>query len=98
MLPLRPGLPARQTTTTKRNGTTTLFAALEVATGKIIADGLLSPAPAPAAHPAVELHIVADNYATHKHPEVRTRCQPFAWTKTSEDILTRAGRQRRQPT
>jgi len=68
MLPLRPGLPARQTTTTKRNGTTTLFAALEVATGKIIADGLLSPAPAPAAHPAVELHIVADNYATHKHP------------------------------
>jgi len=26
-----------------------------------------------------------------------TRCQPFAWTKTSEDILTRAGRQRRQP-
>ena len=24
-----------------------------------------------AAHPAVELHVVADNYAAHKHPEVR---------------------------
>jgi hypothetical protein len=33
MLPLRPGLPARQTYDYKRNGTTTLFAALEVATG-----------------------------------------------------------------
>jgi len=38
MLPLRPGLPARQTYDYKRNGTTTLFAALEVATGKITAD------------------------------------------------------------
>jgi hypothetical protein len=37
MLPLRPGLPARQTYDYKRNGTTTLFAALEVATGKITA-------------------------------------------------------------
>jgi hypothetical protein len=27
-----------------------------------------------------------------------TRCQSFAWTKTSEDILTRAGSQRSQPT
>jgi hypothetical protein len=36
--PLRPGLPARQTHDYKRNGTTTLFAALEVATGRITAD------------------------------------------------------------
>jgi transposase len=37
MLPLRPGLAERRTHDYKRNGTTTLFAALEVATGKITA-------------------------------------------------------------
>ena len=37
-LPLRPGLPERQTHDYVRHGTTTLFAALEVATGKISAD------------------------------------------------------------
>jgi hypothetical protein len=36
MLPLRPGLAARRTHDYKRNGTTTLFAALEVATGKVV--------------------------------------------------------------
>jgi hypothetical protein len=36
MLPLRPGLAARRTHDCKRNGTTTLFAALEVATGKVV--------------------------------------------------------------
>ena len=35
ILPLRPGLPERATHDYKRNGTTTLFAALEVATGKV---------------------------------------------------------------
>ena len=35
MLPLRPGLPERATHDYKRNGTTTLFAALEIATGKV---------------------------------------------------------------
>ena len=38
MLPLRPGLAARRTCDYVRHGTTTLFAALEVATGKITAD------------------------------------------------------------
>ena len=81
MLPLRPGLAARQTHDYKRNGTTTLFAALEVATGKITADAcyprhrhqefLRFLKKVAAAHPAVELHVVLDNYATHKHPEVR---------------------------
>ncbi len=69
MLPLRPGLPARQSYDYKRNGTTTLFAALEVATGKITADAcyprhrhqefLRFLKKAAAAHPAVDLHIVA---------------------------------------
>ena len=35
ILPLRPGIPAKQTHDYKRNGTTTLFAALEIATGKV---------------------------------------------------------------
>ena len=36
MLPLRPGLPERRTHDYVRHGTTTLFAALEVATGKVV--------------------------------------------------------------
>ena len=35
ILPLRPGLPAKRTHDYVRHGTTTLFAALEVATGKV---------------------------------------------------------------
>ena len=81
MLPLRPGLAARRTHDYKRNGTTTLFAALEVATGRITADAcyprhrhqefLRFLKKVAAAHPGVELHVVLDNYGTHKHPEVR---------------------------
>src|SRR6266480_366753 len=81
MLPLRPGLAARRTHDYKRNGTTTLFAALEIATGKITADAcyprhrhqefLRFLKKAAAAHPGVSLHVVLDNYGTHKHPDVR---------------------------
>ncbi|MDT7597044.1 MAG: hypothetical protein QOJ06_2590 [Pseudonocardiales bacterium] len=35
MLPMRPGIPERQTHDYRRHGTTTLFAALEIATGKV---------------------------------------------------------------
>jgi transposase len=82
MLPLRPGLAERRTHDYKRNGTTTLFAALEVATGKISADACYARhrhqeflkflKKVAAAHPGVELHVVLDNYATHKHPEIRS--------------------------
>ena len=81
MLPLRPGLAERRTHDYKRNGTTTLFAALDVATGKITADAcyprhrhqefLRFLKKVAAAHPGADLHVVLDNYATHKHPEVR---------------------------
>jgi transposase len=81
MLPLRPGLAERRTHDYKRNGTTTLFAALEVATGKITADAcyprhrhqefLRFLKKVAAAHPGMDLHVVCDNYAAHKHPEVR---------------------------
>jgi transposase len=81
MLPLRPGLPARRPHDYKRHGTATLFAALEVATGKITADGcyarhrhqefLAFLKKAAAARPDTGLHVVLDNYGTHKHPAVR---------------------------
>src|SRR5579859_6907298 len=81
-LPLKPGLAARRTHDYIRHGTTTLFAALEVATGKISADAcyprhrhqefLRFLKKVAAAHPGVELHVVLDNYGTHKHPEVRS--------------------------
>jgi transposase len=80
-LPLRPGLVARRTHDYKRHGTTTLFAALEVATGKITADAcyprhrhqefLAFLKKVAAAHPGADLHVVLDNYGTHKHPEIR---------------------------
>lgn len=80
MLPLRPGLPARQTHDYVRHGTTTLFAALEVATGRISADAcyprhtneefLAFLKQVAKAHPRVKLHVICDNYGTHSHENV----------------------------
>ncbi len=81
ILPLRPGLPARQTHDYERHGTTTLFAALNVLEGTIIADcqprhrhqeflRFLKRIDASVA-PNLEIHLVLDNYGTHKHPEVK---------------------------
>jgi transposase len=80
ILPLRPGLPEKATHDYVRHGTTTLFAALEVATGKVTdacyprhrSDEFLRFLKHIAkAYPRVPLHLVCDNYATHKHPAVR---------------------------
>ena len=80
ILPVRPGLPEKATHDDKRNGTTTLFAALEVATGKVtdqcyerhgkaeFGDFLRKVA---RAYPRRELHVVLDNYHTHKHAEIQ---------------------------
>jgi transposase len=80
ILPLRPGLPEKATHDYVRHGTTSLFAALEVASGKVtdkcyhrhthveFLDFLKLVAKA---YPRVKLHVVADNYATHKHPKVK---------------------------
>lgn len=82
ILPLRQDIPEQQTHDYIRNGTTSLFAALEVATGKITADacyprhthaeflGFLKLVAK--AHPRVRLCVICDNYATHKHPAVRS--------------------------
>jgi len=80
ILPLRPGLPERRTHDYVRHGTTTLFAALEVATGKVTDacyprhtndEFLRFLKQVAKAYPRVELHVVVDNYATHSHPNVR---------------------------
>ena len=80
ILPIRPGLPEKATHDYVRHGTTTLFAALEVATGKVTdachprhthAEFLAFLKQVAKAYPRVPLHVVADNYATHKHPAVQ---------------------------
>ena len=74
LLPLRPGIPARQTHDYKRHGTTTLFSALSMLDGKVIGQCLPR-------HRSVEfigflriidrqtpgeldLHLIVDNYST----------------------------------
>src|SRR5215213_412935 len=160
ILPLRPGVPAKATHDYVRHGTTTLFAALEVATGKVVdrcydrhrhEEFLAFLKVVAKAYPRVKLHVVCDNYATHKHPAVQAwlaknprvtmhftptsgswlnlveiffgiitrqairrgthrsvaelieaierfidgwndRCEPFAWTKTADEIIAKAVR------
>jgi transposase len=79
-LPVRPGSPERATFDYVRHGTTTLFAALEVATGKVTdactdrhrhQEFLAFLRQVAAAYPRRELHVVVDNLSTHKHPAVR---------------------------
>jgi transposase len=79
ILPLRPGIPEKQTHDYVRHGTTTLFAALEVATGKVTdacyprhrnEEFLAFLKQVAKAYPRKELHILVDNYATHKRPNV----------------------------
>lgn len=81
LLPLRPGVPARQTHDYRRNGLTSLFAALEVANGRIIGE-------CSERHTSVEflaflkqvarcyrgrdLHVILDNSSTHTTPAVQT--------------------------
>jgi transposase len=85
LLPLRPGLPARQTHDYKRNGTTTLFAALSMLDGKVIGDCMprhrhqefirfLKRIDTETV-PALDLHLIVDNYGTHKHPSVQSWLQ-----------------------
>lgn len=81
LLPLGPGVPERQTHDYKRNGTTTLFAALNVAEGTIISDCMprhrnqeflkfLKQIDRETPK-RIKLHLILDNYATHKHENVR---------------------------
>src|SRR5687768_148430 len=79
-LPVRPGYPQAASFDYVRHGTTTLFAALEVATGKVTEactdrhrhqEFLAFLKQVAAAYPRRQLHVVVDNLATHTHPAVR---------------------------
>ncbi|KUJ69765.1 DDE endonuclease [Streptomyces albus subsp. albus] len=81
VLPMMPGIPERRSHDYVRAGTTTLFAALEVATGKVIGSmhrrhrsaefkkfltKLDREVPAD-----LDVHLILDNYATHKAPDIK---------------------------
>ena len=81
LLPLRPGQVERRTHDYVRHGTTSLFAALDASTGKVIGqchrrhravefrkflDAIESEVPA-----ELDVHLIADNYATHKTALIR---------------------------
>jgi transposase len=80
ILPIMPGIPEKQTHDYVRHGTTTLFAALEVATGRVEQaclprhrhqEFLRFLKQVAKAYPRRRLHLVVDNYATHTHPAVK---------------------------
>jgi transposase len=80
VLPMQPGHAEQRTHDYVRHGTTTLFAALEIATGKVTGlckqkhrhqEFLAFLKHVARAYPDQELHLIMDNYATHKRVEVR---------------------------
>ena len=109
ILPLRPGLPERQTHDYKRHGTTTLFAAFNILNGKVIGtcqdrhrsrefvrflNHLEKNLPADQ-----EVHLIMDNYCTHKSAEVQRWLKPkkrqrfhFHFTPTSSSWLNQVER------
>lgn len=107
LLPMQPGRMALRTHDYKRHGTTSLFAALDVATGKVIGacksrhrsrefiqflEKIDGETPKD-----LDLHLVLDNYATHKTPTVRrwlTRNPRFHlhFTPTSSSWLNQVER------
>src|SRR5712672_2003889 len=91
-LPIKPGRCGTMTHDYKRNGTTTLFAALEVAQGQVVGqcyarhrhqEFLKFLQRLDAEFPGeVRLHVVMDNYGTHKHPKVQR------WLKRHDRFIT----------
>ena len=81
VLPMMPGMPERRTHNYVRHGTTSLFAALDVASGFVIGKcyrrhrateflDFLKEIDARVPED-IDIHIVMDNYATHKTPRIR---------------------------
>jgi transposase/DNA-binding CsgD family transcriptional regulator len=109
LLPLRSGLPERQTHDYTRHGTTTLFAAFNILNGKVIGsclprhrgrefvrflNQLEKEVP-----PDLEVHLILDNYSTHKSAEVqrwrksqKRRRFHFHFTPTSSSWLNQVER------
>ncbi len=101
-LPLKRGRAGTLTHDYKRHGTTTLFAALDVATGHLLQDCMpqhrhqeflrFMRQVEQSVAPDLTIHVILDNYATHKHPVVRRwlRRHPriqFHFTPTSASWL-----------
>jgi len=101
MLPLRGGSVERRTHDYKRNGTTSLFAALNVATGEVTQeararhtgdDFLAFLRRLERVYPDQDLHVILDNVSTHKTPDVRAWLErhpriTFHFTPTSASWL-----------
>ena len=106
MLPMRPGQAARRSHDYKRHGTTSLFAALDIATGRVIGkcygrhranefrkflDEIEAAVP-----DDLDVHLVMDNYATHKTPLIRNWLAKTAALARASDanqfILAQSGR------
>ena len=107
LLPMRPGQPERRTHDYERHGTTSLFAALDIATGKVVGqchrrhrhqeflrflDRIDKEVPA-----ELDVHLVLDNYATHKTPKVaawfkKHPCYHLHFTSTSASWLNQVER------
>jgi len=89
-LPMKPGRAGTMTHDYKRHGTSTLFAALDVFTGKVIAEckqrhrhqeflSFLKTVEKQTPQEK-ELHVIVDNYSTHKHPKVKN------WLKRNKRV------------
>lgn len=80
-LPLKKGRAGTMTHDYKRHGTTTLFAALDVATGEVLHECMPRHRHQEflkflrkierSVPPELDIHVILDNYATHKHPTVK---------------------------
>ena len=81
ILPLRPGLPEQRTSDYERHGTTSLFAALDIATGEVIGEchrrhrhqeflKFMQTVDSRIPTEVGEIHLVLDNYGTHKTTKV----------------------------
>ena len=107
LLPMNFGVAARRTHDYERHGTTTLFAALDIATGKVIGElhrrhrakeflQFLRTIDANVPQ-ELDVHLVMDNYGTHKTPSIKSwfarhpRFQPH-FTPTSTSWLNQVER------
>jgi len=101
-LPMKKGRAGTMTHDDKRHGTTTLFAALDVATGTIVQECMpkhrhqeflaFLKQMVRSVPKELAIHVILDNYATHKHPAVkqwlaRNRRVHFHFTPTSASWL-----------
>jgi len=107
ILPMAPGVPERRTHDYQRHGTTSLFAAFDIATGKVIGDPhrrhrsqefvKFLPTIDAKVPEEFDVHIVMDNYGTHKTQTVRNlfaRHPPFHvhFTPTSASWINQVER------